>query len=71
MDIEYLFSLMSNKRYVYVINRLVLQDADPCVVAQELGINVDNLYNIKKRAMAALTSIALKEVEKYEKRIRK
>ena len=71
MDIEYLFSLMPNKRYVYVINRLVLQEAEPYVVAQELGTNVDNLYNIKKRAMAALTAIALKEVEKYEKRIRK
>jgi RNA polymerase sigma factor (sigma-70 family) len=71
MDIEYLFSLMPNKRYVYVINRLVLQEAEPCEVAQELGTNVDNLYNIKKRAMASLTAIALKEVEKYEKRIRK
>ena len=29
--------------------------------------NVDNLYNIKKRAIAALTEIALKEVNKYEK----
>jgi hypothetical protein len=46
---------------------LVLQEADPMVVAQELETNVDNLYNIKKRAIAALTEGALKEVEKYEK----
>ena len=71
MDIERLFQLMSNKRYVYVLQRLVLQEAEPQLVAQELGTNVDNLYNIKKRAIAALTEIALKEVEKYEKRIRK
>ncbi len=71
MDIERLFLLMPNKRYVYVIQRLVLQEAEPQLVAQELGTNVDNLYNIKKRAIAALTEIALKEVEKYEKRIRK
>ena len=71
MDIEYLFSLMSNRRYVYVIRRLVLQEAEPKVVAQELKTNVDNLYNIKKRAIAALTEIALKEVEKYEKEISK
>lgn len=67
MDIEHLFSLMDNRRYVYVIRRLVLQDAEPKTVAQELRTNVDNLYNIKKRAIAALTDIALREVEKYEK----
>lgn len=71
IDIEHLFSLMPNKRYVYVIRRLVLQEAEPKTVAQELETNVDNLYNIKKRAMAALTDIALKEVEKYEKEISK
>lgn len=71
MDIDHLFSLMSNRRYVYVIRRLVLQETEPKVVAQELRTNVDNLYNIKKRAIAALTEIALKEVEKYEKEISK
>ena len=69
MDIEHLFSLMPNRRYVYVIIRLVLQEVEPKVVAEELGTNVDNLYNIKKRAIAALTEIALKEVERYEKEI--
>lgn len=69
MDVERLFSLMPNSRYVYVIRRLILQEAEPKVVAQELGTNVDNLYNIKKRAIAALTEIALKEAEKYEKEI--
>ena len=71
IDMEYLFSLMSNKRYVYVIRRLVLQEVEPKIVAQELKTNVDNLYNIKKRAIAALTEIALTEVEKYEKEIGK
>ena len=71
MDIEHLFSLMPNRRYVYVLRRLVLQEAEPQEVARELQTNVDNLYNIKKRAMAALTEIALKEVEKYEKGVRK
>ena len=71
MDLERLFSQMPNRRYVYVIRRLVLQEAEPKVVAQELRTNVDNLYNIKKRAMAALTEIALKEAERYEKEISK
>ena len=71
IDIERLLSLMSNSRYVYVIRRLVLQEAEPKVVALELNTNVDNLYNIKKRAIAALTEVAFNEVEKYEKGISK
>lgn len=71
MDVERLLSLIPNRRYAYVLRRLVLQEAESEVVAQELGTNVDNLYNIKKRAVSALTEIALKEVEKYEKGISK
>ena len=71
IDIEHLLSLMPNRRYVYVIRRLVLQETDPKVVALELRTNVDNLYNIKKRAIASLAEIALKDVEKYEKGIQK
>jgi hypothetical protein len=40
-------------------------------VAAELMTNVDNLYNIKKRPIAALTEIALKEIGKYEEEIGK
>lgn len=71
IDINSLFELMTNKRYVYVIKRLVLEQADPKEVAEELKTNVDNLYNIKKRAITALTKIALNETEKYEKRSKK
>ena len=65
LDIEYLFSQMSNQRYVYVIRRLVLQEADPKQVAHEIGCSIENLYNIKKRAMAALTAVALNELGEY------
>lgn len=71
MDVERLLALMPNRRYVYVIRRLVLDEAEPLTVAEELGTNVDNLYNIKKRAVASLTDQALKEVERYEKEISK
>ena len=69
MDMEQLFAEMPNRRYVYVIRRLCLHDADPRDVAAELNISVDNLYNIKKRAMASLSAVALKEVKRYEKEI--
>lgn len=68
VDIARLLRLMPNRRYEYVIRRLVLQDAEPKVVAKELCTNVDNLYNIKKRAIASLTELALNEVEKYEQK---
>ena len=68
MDMEYLLGQMQNQRYVYVIRKLVLEDIKPEIVAEKLRINVDNLYNIKKRAIAALTDIAIKEVERYEKK---
>ena len=71
IDVENLFKLMPNKRYVYVIKRLVLEDIEPKTVAFELGVSVDNLYNIKKRAIKALTEIVLKENEKYERQIKK
>lgn len=69
IDISRLLSSMTNKRYAYVIRRLVLQDAEPLVVAEELSITIDNLYNVKKRAVAALTEMVLKENSKYEKEI--
>lgn len=71
IDMNSLLGLMSNKRYVYVIRRIVLEEANPKEVAKVLRTNVDNLYNLKKRAIAALTRIALYEVEKYGKEIKK
>lgn len=70
MDVERLLALMPNKRYVYVIRRLLLEDCPPEEVARELDVTIDNLYNIKKRAVAALTAIALYERKAYEKSIR-
>lgn len=70
MDVHHLLSLMQNRRYAYVIQRLVLEEIPPQHLAEELDITVDNLYNIKKRAMAALTAIALSETNAYEKTIR-
>lgn len=67
LDIEALLRLLGNPRYEYAIRRLVLDDAEPKVVAEELHVGVDNLYNIKKRAIDALTTIALKDWGKYEK----
>ena len=66
-DIQRLFSLMPTPRYVFVIQRLVLDDQEPEQLAKEMGITVDNLYNIKRRAMAQLTQVALNDIRTYGK----
>lgn len=62
MDVSKVLGMMANRRYVYVIRRLVLEDCEPQELADEMDITVDNLYNIKKRAIAEFTKIALKEL---------
>lgn len=49
------FDRMPNRRYAYVLQRLVIDEAPPLDVAAEMGVTVDNLYNIKKRAIVQLT----------------
>lgn len=59
MDVKTLLGEMTNERYAMVIRRLILEEETPEEVAMKMGVTVDNLYNIKKRAMKALTQIAL------------
>ena len=66
-DIERFFDNMPNKRYVYVIRCLVLEDWEPEQLAKEMNITTANLYNIKRRAMAQLTRAALIDIKKYGK----
>lgn len=60
IDLRRLLELMDNRRYAETIRRLVIEDMEPEKYAAEIGVTVDNLYNIKKRAIAALTRIAIK-----------
>ena len=64
-DLERLFDNMPNKRYVYVIRRLILEDWEPEQLANEMSITTANLYNIKRRAMAQLTRAALNDIKEY------
>lgn len=67
-DLERLFLLMPNKRYVSVLRQLVVNDQDPERVALDMHITTANLYNIKRRAIAELTHIALKDRNSYDNR---
>lgn len=59
-DVERMLRLMDNERYADVIRCLVLKDMEPEKYAARIGVTVDNLYNIKKRAMNAFSRIAIK-----------
>lgn len=61
MDVNTLLESMHNERYAMVIRRLIIEDADPQDVAEEMNIKVANLYNIKRRAIAALMDVALEK----------
>ncbi|MEE0926974.1 MAG: sigma-70 family RNA polymerase sigma factor [Bacteroidales bacterium] len=62
IDESRLLNSMSNKRFAHVLKRLVIEQREPKQVAEELNITVDNLYNIKKRAISSLTKMVLNEI---------
>ena len=66
-DLERLFKAMPTKRYVYVIRCLIVEDWKPEQLAQDMNITTANLYNIKRRAMAQLTRVALNDIKAYDK----
>lgn len=57
LDIERTLSLMSNKRYVTVIRLLIIEGRKPEDVARLLGTSVQNVYNLKHRAIAQFLEI--------------
>ena len=60
-DLDTLINQLTNERYKYVIIELIQKDRKPQDVADEMNVSVDNLYNIKRRAIESLTLIAGKE----------
>ncbi|MCM1312777.1 MAG: sigma-70 family RNA polymerase sigma factor [Bacteroides sp.] len=65
IDFENILARMTNKRYADVIRKLTIEDTEPKKLAAEMGVTIENLYNIKKRAMAAFTNIVLGDIKKY------
>lgn len=61
IDIYDALDKMNNTRYKRVIIALDLNDAKPNLVADEMGITTDNLYNIHRRARFQLYKIMKEE----------
>ena len=60
IDVARMLAMMENQRYADVLRHLILQDEEPEKYAESIGVTVDNLYNIKRRAIAAISRIAIK-----------
>ena len=54
IDIREALNRMPNERYRKVIEVLDLQDVRPELLAEEMNVTVDNLYNIHRRALVQL-----------------
>lgn len=60
-DVERLLLQMPNQRYATVLRRLTLEGYSNEELAREMDVNIANLYNIKRRAMAQLSEVALND----------
>lgn len=61
MDIQQGLSNLKPPRDREILSALLLSDEEPLSVASRYGITVDNLYNIKRRALARLIQKHLKD----------
>ena len=68
IDVQRLLDAMPNKRYVYVIRKLIIEEYTPEELSAEMHITTDNLYNIKRRAMMQLMQVALNDIRAYGKK---
>lgn len=61
MDVKEAIERMPNQRYRLVIEKLDLDDIAPEELASEMGISVDNLYNVHRRALLQLKLIMVRK----------
>lgn len=67
IDIKTLLKSMTNERYRYIIEAIVIQGRSIEEVAKELNLRKSNIYNIKHRALVQLAQIAREELN-HERR---
>ena len=57
INLESLLMQMPNQRYAGVLREWFFEEREPKDIAAEMDISVDNLYNIKKRALKQLEDL--------------
>ena len=61
MDIQQGLAKLEPLRDREILTALILRDEEPQTVADRFHVTVDNLYNIKRRALAQLIQKHLKD----------
>ena len=59
--------ISADSRQMYSELKIGTASPTPEQLAREMNITTANLYNIKRRAMAQLTQVALNDIREYEK----
>lgn len=67
-DFRSVLGRMPNRRYALVLQHLIAEDMEPQKVADMMGVTVNNLYNIKKRAIASFAEVIINDLEAYGKK---
>ena len=65
IDVKNAITQIPNARYRMVIERLDLEETSPEKLAVEMGVSVDNLYNIHRRALLQLKLIITRKEDYY------
>lgn len=66
MDLSNALAKIPNSRYRKVIEALDLQDVRLEILAEEMNVTIDNLYNIHRRALLQLRLIMGRKEEYYD-----
>ena len=66
IDIRDALSRMQNIRYRHVIEMLDLQEMRPDLLAEQMNVTVDNLYNIHRRALLQLRILMCRKEDYYD-----
>ena len=66
MDLHNALEKMPNARYRKVVEALDLQEVRPEILAEEMKITVDNLYNIHRRALLQLRLVIGRKEDYYD-----
>ncbi len=66
VDLRNALAKMPNARYRKVIEVLDLQEVRPEILAEEMKVTVDNLYNIHRRALLPLRLVMGRKEDYYD-----
>lgn len=67
IDVKRVMSLMKNKRYADILRLMIIEGYTPEEVARKWNKTIDNIYNIKHRAIKEFLSIYNGNISTYNR----